>query len=531
MQQLNIEDLIANFPVYFIKTTCIDSKLVALQSRAKSSLDINRHLGLPKLRSKKSLFYSASCNSNNSTSKNINQNSITNNDTLNNTNEEVITKIINTSSEDNVPLSEKIITLNLKHKTKLHYDKKFAKFRGFTAFAFKSDDKYNHDKLDIFINKEVNCKRNKNQVALAHFLAIHHGINGDDLSSIMKKRLKEYLFNTNDAYIDNPVHALIDAYHNTEMDIYKTIPKHTESNCSSISLLVLNDKIYIANTGNAKCAMSCTANELMPYYTVTRPNNVNTQSAYISFTDLTPKNHSSSSNSKYSIKPLLSPYHSYSNKKPPFTLTPDITEVTLSSSVYFYIVTNDSISKTLSIKQLMLIIYQTMLLSLDSGVAYKQMCSNVIDSICLEVIKKECNDTLSILFLPLKPFVHLYDIANQNEIQLIIARIQNEGESQEQMYPQCVVHEGSANETNYVFGHIRQSNSRVSNLQTNVNSPFLEDRGIKEQHTFAKGKTFEKYVKNESKSGKKKSCFENSEDKKERSRTNKKKAMFCGCFA
>ena len=535
---MNITDLITNFPVYSIHKTYLENKILNLQSRAKSSLNINRHLGLPKLRSKKSLFYTASCNSNNSTSKNINQN--TNNDSLNNSNDEVITKIINASSEDNIPLTEKIFTINLKQKKKFYYDKKFAKFRGFTAFAFKNDDKYNYDKLDIFINKEINHTHNKNsKLSLAHFMAIHHGINGDDISSIMKTQLREHLFNANNTYIDNPVQALVDAYHNAEMNVYKAVSTNSECNCSSISLFILHNKVYIANTGNAKCVVSCNTNENMPYYNITRINNYsnNTQSSYISFTDLTPKNNSPS-NHKHSFKPIaVSPYNSSSsNKKTHFTLTPDITEVTISNSIYFFIVINDCLSKMLSIKQLMLIIYQTMLVSLDTNVAYKQMCSNVIDAICLEVLKREGNDTLSVLFLPLEQFVNLYNKSHRNDIQFMISRIQNESELYEQMFPQCVVHEYLANGMNYMFGHIRQTNSHVSNLQTNVNSPFLDERTIREhQHQqYANVKMFEKYVKNECVSGNRQSHVEKSSsksEKKENCRKNKKKALFCGCFA
>lgn len=426
--------------------------------------------------------------------------------------------------------------MNLKQRKKLYYDKQFAKFRGFTAFAFKNDNKYNYDKLDIYINKEINntthnrhdnCKQ-----ALAHFMAIHHGVNGDDISSIMKTQLREYLFNSN-TYIDNPVQALVDAYHNVEMNVCKTISANSECNCSSISLLILNNKIYIANTSNAKCVVSCNnTNESMPYYNVTRVSNnnyINNNTSYISFTDLTPTN-TTPSNYKCSIKPSVVPLLSYnSHNKTHFTLTPDITEVTISNNVYFFIVINDCLAKMFSNKQLMLIAYQTMLMSLDSGVTFQQMCYNIIDAICIEVIKRECNDTLSVLFLPLKQFVTLYNKDNRNDIQCMITRIQNESELYEKIYPQCVVHDNTTvNGVNSMFGYIKQTNSRVSTLQTNVNSPFLDERerGNKEQQCYKRyegEKIFEKYVMNSGDKG---------DNKKEGERKkNKKKALFCGCFA
>ena len=427
--------------------------------------------------------------------------------------------------------------MNLKQRKKLYYDKQFAKFKGFTAFAFKNDNKYNYDKLDIYINKEINNnthnKHDKRKQALAHFMAIHHGVNGDDISSIMKLQLREYLFNNgnsnsnNNTYIDNPVQALVDAYHNVEMNVHKALSANSECNCSSISLLILNNKMYIANTANAKCVVSCNTNENKPYYNVTRVNSSCNNTSYISFTDLTPTNRTPS-NYKFSFKPSVVPLSPYnSNKKTHFTLTPDITEVTISNDVYFFIVINDCLAKMFSNKQLMLIAYQTMLVSLDSGVTFQQMCYNVIDAICLEVIKRECNDTLSVLFLPLKQLVNLYNKENRNDIQCMITRIQNESELYEKMYPQCVVHEHtSANGMNNMFGHIRQTNSRVSNLQTNVNSPFLDERerGNKEQHCYQQygsGKIFEKYVKNSGDKG----------NNKEGARKNKKKTLFCGCFA
>jgi hypothetical protein len=63
-------------------------------------------------------------------------------------------------------------------------------------------------------------------------------------------------------------------------------------------------------------------------------------------------------------------------------------------------------------------------------------------------------------------------------------------------------------------------------MHTNVNSPFLDERerGNKEQQWYKQyggGKMFEKYVKNSGDKG----------DKKESAGKNKKKALFCGCFA
>ena len=119
--------------------------------------------------------------------------------------------------------------------------------------------------IDIYKVKETSPS------SLVHFFAIHHGTHGKDVSTLLKKKLRYYLFKNNN-YKDNPLQSISDAYQQIAHEINQAIPKSIPCGSSSISALVIENKVYIANMGNSKCIISCKG--YTPFYNVTRCNNL-----------------------------------------------------------------------------------------------------------------------------------------------------------------------------------------------------------------------------------------------------------------
>ena len=451
---------------------------------------------------------------------------------------DVSAKPPNNVSEDNDNINSD--ANKLEQKKILHYNKHFGQFLGFTAFSVENEDACNNDKIDIYINKI--CKE-KGRSSLVHFFAVHHGTHNKDVCALLKKKLKSYLFKNNN-YKDNPLQSINEAYQKLQLEVDQTVSKSATCRNSSISALVIENKIYIANIGNSKCIISCKG--YTPFYSLTRSNNLSISKA-VNASDSKRSSIKSSltfdKNANPHLSPLWNPTTSVTNNKSkntksssvtspqkkklpcaPYTV-PEISEMNISNNIYFFIFVNDPIAKTLSTKALMLITYRTISQSLQSDCTYEQMCSNVISQICSEAIAKGCKSTLSVLFLPVMNFVYLYNKSNATVIKDIIEKIEHEHDSHEYIYPKCVIHDQksvgllgtSMHATALAFG---------PNEHTSKNtSPFLEKKAKDNTLTIGERcnsnmKTFETYLSAINKENNKKHCNSN----------NKKKNLLCGCF-
>ena len=491
---------------------------------------------LSKLQHKKSLFCT---NDSNLPASSSSSNMLPSNPPSN----EVITKYVPFSVNSDSPLSDKcnsnnIDTTKFEQKKILHYNKHFGQFLGFTAFAFENEDTSNNDKIDIHINKICKTKETSPS-SLVHFFAIHHGTHGKDVATLLKKKLRYYLFKNNN-YKENPLQSISDAYQQIEHEVIQAIPKSVSCGSSSISALVIENKLYIANIGNSKCIISCKG--YTPFYNVTRSNNFSLSNAAKNVEQSKDPSSSIKSsltfekNANAHLSPLLKQTKSITKntntnttitpqKKKQLYTVPEISELNISNNIYFFMFVNDSIVKALSTKALMLITYKTISHSLQNDCTYEQMCSNVINQICNEVITKGCKSTLSVLFLPVMNFVYLYNKSNTNVIRDIIDKIENEHDNHEYIYPKCVIHDQRSVGLLSTSIHALVSPS-VPNEHTSKNtSPFLEKRAKDNtltigEHYNSNMKTFETYLSVINKENNKKHCNNNK----------KMKNLLCGCF-
>ena len=510
------------------------------QNRPKSSLQVIRSLALPKIFRKKSLFCSANSSENSTPNTSVSRFKYSS---------KVITKFVppdSPHSDSNNTDDNSILNNKLDKVKKIYHDKSFEKFNGFTAFTFKNKEICNCDELDICINKEADVTENKNKInnnnssLQVHLFAMHHGINGQDVSVLLKKRLKYYLFK-NINYINNPLQGISDAYQKLEFEIYQTIPKSYECGSSSILALIIKNQIYIANIGNSKCLISC--KDKTPFYILTHSNNLSTRKIPNHDNHLKNKQLSLTlkqcanletpllKTEKPNLKQINTLGHTSNLDKKQFLFAvPEITEMNISDNIYFFIFINDSIAKAISSKKIMSIVYTTVLQSLNKDYSYKEMCSSLINQICIEVMKTECTTSISVMFLPLMSFVSLYDKSNENEIKEMIKQIENE--NNEQVYNKCIIHEPN---TNGLFNTSTVNNSSMfdnSKLKENVlgigNDNLANLRTIETYNiTNNKGKCFSQNNTLFSQH----STMSNNRMHKKESDKHKKKKMLCGCFA
>ena len=499
------------------------------QNRPKSSLQVIRSLALPKLFRKKSLFCSANSSENSTPNSSVSRFKYSS---------KVITKFVPPDSphSDSNTDDNSILINKLDKVKKIYHDKPFEKFYGFTAFTFKNKESCNCDELDICINKETDVTENKNNNSSlqVHLFAMHHGINGQDVSVLLKKRLKYYLFK-NINYIYNPLQGISDAYQKLEFEIYQTIPKSYECGSSSILALIIKNQIYIANIGNSKCLISC--KDKTPFYILTHSNNLSARKI--------PNYNNHFENKQLSLtlkqcanletpllkteKPFLKPINTLNHtsnldKKQFLFAVPEITEMNITDNIYFFIFINDSIAKAIPSKKIMSIVYTTVLQSLNKDYSFKEMCYALINQICIEVMKTECTTSISVMFLPLMSFVSLYDKSNENEIEEMIKQIENE--NNEQVYNRCIIHEPN---TNGLFNTSTINNSSMfDNSKLNGNDNLANLRTIETYNiTNNKGKGFSQNNTLFSQH----STMSNNRMQKKESDKHKKKKMLCGCFA
>ena len=509
-------------------------KFAAYQNRPKSSLHVIRSIALPKLFRKKSLFCSANSSENSTPNNSLSKFKYSS---------KVITKFIppNSPHSSSNTDDDSVLTIKLEKIKKIYQEKSFGKFYGFTAFTFKNKEICNSDELDMCINKEANVSENKkanNSPLQVHLFAIHHGTNGQDVSVLLKKRLQYYLFkNTN--YISNPLQGISDAYQKLEFEVYQTIPKSYECGSSSILALIIKNQMYIANIGNSKCLISC--QDKTPFYILTHSNNLSARK-------IPNYNHNKDKQLSLTLKqcvnletPLIKPENPFlkqintlnnvSNldKKQFLFAVPEITEMSITDNIYFFIFINDSIAKAVSSKKIMITIYKTVLESLHKDYSFKDMCSSLINQICIEVIKTECTTSISVVFLPLMSFVSLYDKSNENEIEEMIKQIENEND--EQVYNKCVIHEPN---TNGLFNASSMNNSSMFDKKLKENTIVAGNDNLANLRTIEtynitnnKGKC----VSQNNTLHSQHSTMSNNRTHKKESDKHKKKKMLCGCFA
>lgn len=304
------------------------------------------------------------------------------------------------------------------------YEKKFGIFFGFCALAFKNSQNKNNDKLSIFINKNTISKNGK--ISLNYF-GVHHGINGDSVSSYLKDNFHKFLFSQN-SLSDDPIYTLFSSFEHFNEEIKSQIP----SNCGStfLSLLSLNNQIFISNIGSSKCIISL--NSSLEIYSVNKTH--------------TPKNESEMQRLRYygvvfkkdikskGEKFIILPYNIHTTRiigcaernEKAILGYPEIVHIDTAKNqkIDFFIIVNDTISFFLNNKEIILLCYISMKESLEYKISYGKMLDNIVSQISKEAVTRGAKGNLSVIIIDNGALTKLHRDNNIKKVTELISQLQ-----------------------------------------------------------------------------------------------------------
>ena len=305
------------------------------------------------------------------------------------------------------------------------YEKTFGIFFGFCALAFKNAQNKNSDKLSIFINKNTISKNGK--VSLNYF-GVHHGINGDSVSSYLKDNFHKFLFSQN-SLSDDPIYTLFSSFEHFDEEIQKS---QFPSNCGStfLSLLSLNNKIFISNIGSSKCIISL--NSSLEIYSVNKMH--------------TPKNESEMQRLRYygvvfkkdikskGEKFIIFPYNIHTTRiigcvernEKAILGYPEIVHIDTDKNkqIDFFIIVNDTISFFLNNKEIILLCYISMKESLEYKISYGKMLDKIVSQISKEAVTRGAKGNLSVVIIDNGALTKLHRDNNIKKVIEIISQLQ-----------------------------------------------------------------------------------------------------------
>ena len=424
----------------------------------------------------------------------------------------VISQVVNDVNIDE--LKEQIDIMK-----KCIYDKKLGIFYGFCALAFKNAQKKNHDKLSIFINKSI-ISPQIGKLSLNYF-SVHHGINGESVSSYLKDNFHKYLFSQRSLSTD-PIYTLFSSFEHFDEKILKS---SITSNCGSttLSLLSLNNQIYISNLGCSKCIISL--NNSFEIYSVNNTHTPSNESEMqrLRYYDVVFKKDIKSKGKKF----IVLPYKIHSTRivgcgernKNAILGYPEITHIDTvkNQKIDFFIIVNDTISFFLNNKEIMLLCYTSIKESLEYKLSYGKLLDNIVSQISKEAVTRGAKGNLSIIIIDNGTLTKLHKENAIKKVTDIIAQLEASVMDFEDVFSQC--------ETFDEKWYEREKKERNVNKMNSM-SKYIENSNIEDVKNRASiTKLIECNDKNEPLIS-----SDKNDDRESRAKKKKKKISFCSCF-
>lgn len=330
---------------------------------------------------------------------------------------------------------------------KCHYDKKLGILFGFSAFTFKNEQKKNNDKLSIFINKKVlSNTQNINEKITVNYFGIHQGVNGDMISSFLKDNFHKHIFK-NDTLYKNVIETIFSSFEYMENESRKKKPICNICGSSSLLMMSLNNKIIVANVGNAKCIMS--TEHSFNIYSLTKqhnPNNVREMERLNKY-NIVFKKDMKSKGKQYMILPtnirstrMIGCFNSKVNSsfsKGGIIACPEIFEISAddNSKIDFFILINDQVSYYFSNKEIILFSYISIKESLENKLSYGKMLDNIVSTIAKESINKGLKGNISLIVIDKGWLSKLHKENNIKKVNELITQLSLSVIDFEDIYP------------------------------------------------------------------------------------------------
>ena len=403
------------------------------------------------------------------------------------------------------------IKKQIKQTAKCAYTKTFSVFCGFVAFTFKTNEETFLDKVDIVLNKELHHNSTPND--LCHCFGVFPCFDNEHISSMLKERFHKHLLHKKDIAF-NPVNAFFDTFiHFNKKITNDHNHNHTTTPPTLLSLLIMNNHIYIANNSLSKCL--CFNIDNMSIHSLTKTQVHSTLNAVKDDFAEKKQQFQYNTNSNKSLSQTITlktmSFHSPHNANEPIVTELSLNNLQQQDTIDFIVVVNENIASVLTNKEIILAILTSLL---SNTLSYERTLETVIDSICIEAARKNAKFPLSVVFLPMKGYYSLVS-GNQKEtyVNNILQKLKNQVVNEDALHSQCVVYRDNRNGKKTsaitVHNHVR------CKLSTN-------DVGVFKDHDDVTSSFNSSYSKSRSWA---------SSGYKEGVRCKKVKRFFCGCFA
>ena len=328
-------------------------------------------------------------------------------------------------------------------KQKVTYTHSFHPFTGFCAFTYKNQNEKTFDKVDIGINKSI--FPNKSQSSSlhksddkshstfhSHFFGLFQGKSSSDGANYFKEKYRNILFQK-----PNLMHAPITAMFETHREIdsiLKSSSKNTTiDSVHSCILFTLDNKMYLLSKGNSKCIISLRdSSAVYSLVKVKTSRNMSRREFLQMLGDHTPSPPKARKGTNLQVQS-----YQYLQQD-----SIEVSEINMNNEIDFLLIMNENLSKHVTYKECMIIVYKTIFECQCRDVPYKDMLETVISNICIEATQNKAKNSLSLLFLPQERLKTLYEKGSIVNTQVILQNIMDSPSSNfNSIYPLMKIHE------------------------------------------------------------------------------------------
>ena len=359
---------------------------------------------------------------------------------------------------------------HIKNNPMIFLSENFGIFSGFSAYTYKNGEKINEDKMGIKVNCEIKNKK-------INCFGIYDGQNGNKTSIYLQDNLIKTILE-NEQFLTNPINTILESYEKIEKNILSNLFQEKQNNpdlktsgSSSLNLLNIEDKIYIANLGDSRGIISSNNSVKINCLSLDHtPLNINEKERIKE----TKGDIFSMKNSNASIRIFpggLSTTRIFGvieSKLPKFggrvnviSSVPDIFSFDYNNDIDFIILGSSNIYKMFSNKELCLIVYESMHECIKTKKNYTFYLKKVVRNIMEKCILKGINGNLSCIFLPFEKNKKLFEEKKEVNIRNIIIALSLSNQNCENIYENLIERKL------YIYNN--NNNNNINNDQYNIN--------------------------------------------------------------
>ena len=335
----------------------------------------------------------------------------------------------------------------IQNKQKVTYTQSFHPFAGFCAFIYKNQNEKTFDKVDIGINKVISLtksqtlssspKKNDDKTHPtfhSHFFGLFQGKFSSNGANYFKEKYRQTLFQKPNL-TTSPITAMFETHREIDSYLKSSLTSNTTIDIvHSCILFTLDNKMYLLSKGNSKCIISLRNSSAVYSLVKVMTSRHMSRREFLQMLG----DHSPSPPKVRKGANLQVQNYQYSPE------SVEVSEINMNNEIDFLLIMNDNISKYLTHKECMVIIYKTLFECQCKDVPYKEMLETVISNICIEATQNNAKNSLSLLFLPQERLKLLYEKGVIVNTQVILQNIMDSPSSNfNSIYPLMKIHEES----------------------------------------------------------------------------------------